>query len=188
MIRVRRARLASQLGFVAQFLGLPLHGGDYALIVMVSVLGSAATAGLTGATVMLTLTLTTLGLPLEGGAGLLLAIYPILDLGRTAVNVAGRMLVPVIVAKCEGLLTSPADAPPELALGWQQRCVAIGCGPSAPIPACPASCQRSLDNGLLDTESDSPASLSSFDCLTKAPQSQPKRQRTLADFHKATPR
>lgn len=67
MIRVRRARLASQLGFVAQFLGLPLHGGDYALIVMVSVLGSAATAGLTGATVMLTLTLTTLGLPLEGG-------------------------------------------------------------------------------------------------------------------------
>ncbi len=49
-------------------------------------LGSAATAGLTAATVMLTLTLSTLGLPLEG-AGLLLAIDPIIDMGRTAVNV-----------------------------------------------------------------------------------------------------
>ncbi|KQM90377.1 sodium:proton antiporter [Sphingomonas sp. Leaf22] len=97
--------------FVAQFFGLTLHAGDYALIVMVSVLGSAATAGLTGATVMLTLTLTTLGLPLEG-AGLLLAIDPILDMGRTAVNVAGQMLVPLIVAKREGLLadrSAPAD-------------------------------------------------------------------------------
>ena len=71
-----------------------------------SVFGSAATTGLTGATVMLTLTLSTLGLPLEG-AGLLLAIDPILDMGRTAVNVAGQMLVPVIVAKREGLLAAP---------------------------------------------------------------------------------
>ncbi|WP_294303456.1 dicarboxylate/amino acid:cation symporter [uncultured Sphingomonas sp.] len=101
--------------FVAQFFGVALHAGDYALIVMVSVLGSAATAGLTGATVMLTLTLTTLGLPLEG-AGLLLAIDPILDMGRTAVNVAGQMLVPTIVAKREGLLSAPADPQPTSAL------------------------------------------------------------------------
>jgi Na+/H+-dicarboxylate symporter len=67
------------------------------------VLGSAATAGLTGAVVMLTLTLSTLGLPLEG-VGLLLAIDPILDMGRTAVNVAGQALVPTIVAKREGIL------------------------------------------------------------------------------------
>ncbi|WP_268795673.1 dicarboxylate/amino acid:cation symporter [Sphingomonas sp. Leaf25] len=96
--------------FVAQFFGVALHASDYALIVVVSVLGSAATAGLTGATVMLTLTLSTLGLPLEG-AGLLLAIDPILDMGRTAVNVAGQMLVPTIVAKREGLLAAPADTP-----------------------------------------------------------------------------
>ncbi len=69
----------------------------------VSVIGSAATAGLTGATVMLTLTLSTLGLPLEG-VGLLLAIDPILDMGRTAVNVAGQALVPTIVAKRAGIL------------------------------------------------------------------------------------
>jgi Na+/H+-dicarboxylate symporter len=89
--------------FVAQFYGLSLHLGDYGLIAFVSVIGSAATAGLTGATVMLTLTLSTLGLPLEG-AGLLLAIDPILDMGRTAVNVAGQALVPTIVAKRAGIL------------------------------------------------------------------------------------
>jgi Na+/H+-dicarboxylate symporter len=89
--------------FVAQFFGVHLAWSDYFLIVFVSVIGSAATAGLTGATVMLTLTLSTLGLPLEG-VGLLLAIDPILDMGRTAVNVAGQALVPTIVAKREGIL------------------------------------------------------------------------------------
>ena len=52
---------------------------------------------------MLTLTLSTLGLPLEG-VGLLLAIDPILDMMRTATNVAGQALVPAIVAKREGIL------------------------------------------------------------------------------------
>lgn len=91
--------------FVAQFFGVPLHLADYGLIAFVAVVGSAATAGLTGATVMLTLTLSTLGLPLEG-AGLLLAIDPILDMGRTAVNVAGQALVPTIVARQSGLLAA----------------------------------------------------------------------------------
>ncbi|MEV8249479.1 dicarboxylate/amino acid:cation symporter [Microbacterium sp. NPDC076768] len=89
--------------FVAQFFGLELSFVQYLLIVIVSVVGSAATAGTTGAVVMLTLTLSTLGLPLEG-VGLLLAIDPILDMGRTAVNVAGQALVPTIVAKREGIL------------------------------------------------------------------------------------
>ena len=89
--------------FVAQFYGIPLTLVDNLLIAFVSVVGSAATAGLTGAVVMLTLTLSTLGLPLEG-VGLLLAVDAILDMGRTAVNVAGQVLVPVIVAKREGIL------------------------------------------------------------------------------------
>ena len=89
--------------FVAQFFGLELSITDYVLIVFVSVIGSAATAGVTGAIVMLTLTLSTLGLPLEG-VGLLLAIDPILDMGRTATNVAGQALVPTLVAKREGIL------------------------------------------------------------------------------------
>src|SRR5690606_33706983 len=88
--------------FVAQFYGIQLGVTEYLLIVFVSVIGSAATAGLTRATVMLTLTLSTLGLPLEG-VGLLLAVDPILDMGRTAVNVAGQALVPTIVAKRQGI-------------------------------------------------------------------------------------
>lgn len=104
--------------FVAQFYNVPLHLADYALIVIVSVIGSAATAGLTGAVVMLTLTLSTLGLPLEG-VGLLLAIDPILDMGRTALNVTGQALVPTLVAKRQGLLdleTYNATAPAPLDL------------------------------------------------------------------------
>jgi Na+/H+-dicarboxylate symporter len=42
-------------------------------------------------------------LPLEG-VGLLLAIDPILDMMRTATNVAARRWCPVIVAKRNGLL------------------------------------------------------------------------------------
>lgn len=89
--------------FIAQFFGIELSLVQYLLIALVSVVGSAATAGTTGATVMLTLTLSTLGLPLEG-VGLLLAVDPIIDMGRTAVNVAGQALVPTIVAKREGIL------------------------------------------------------------------------------------
>ncbi len=101
--------------FIAQFFpDISLGITDYLLIVFVSVIGSAATAGTTGATVMLTLTLSTLGLPLEG-VGLLLAVDPILDMGRTAVNVAGQALIPAIVAKREGILdldryNAPRDA------------------------------------------------------------------------------
>ncbi|GAA2252774.1 dicarboxylate/amino acid:cation symporter [Kitasatospora cystarginea] len=86
--------------FVAQVYGIHLGIGDYLLIAFVSVIGSAATAGLTGAIVMLTLTLSTLGLPLEG-VGLLLAIDPILDMVRTATNVAGQSVIPILVAARE---------------------------------------------------------------------------------------
>nr|WP_211207394.1 dicarboxylate/amino acid:cation symporter [Stackebrandtia nassauensis] len=89
--------------FVAQVFGVNLSIGDYLLIAFVSVVGSAATAGLTGAIVMLTLTLSTLGLPLEG-VGLLLAIDPVLDMIRTATNVAGQMVVPVLVSRGEKTL------------------------------------------------------------------------------------
>ncbi|MFF0476704.1 dicarboxylate/amino acid:cation symporter [Streptomyces sp. NPDC004284] len=89
--------------FIAQIFDVQLSIGDYVLIAFVSVIGSAATAGLTGATVMLTLTLSTLGLPLEG-VGLLMAIDPVLDMMRTATNVAGQALIPVIVSAREKIL------------------------------------------------------------------------------------
>ena len=105
--------------FVAQFFGVDLSVTDYVLIAFVSVIGSAATAGVTGATVMLTLTLSTLGLPLEG-VGLLLAIDPILDMGRTAVNVAGQALVPTLVAKREGILDQAAYDAPRGRTAWRE--------------------------------------------------------------------
>ena len=97
--------------FVAQIFDVPLGIGEYVLIVFVSVIGSAATAGLTGATVMLTLTLSTLRLPLAG-VGLLLAIDPILDMMRTATNVAGQIVVPILVASKEEILNRDAYAHP----------------------------------------------------------------------------
>ncbi|MEV4742778.1 dicarboxylate/amino acid:cation symporter [Streptomyces sp. NPDC049555] len=93
--------------FVAQVFGVHLDVRDYVLIAFVSVIGSAATAGLTGATVMLTLTLSTLGLPMQG-VGLLLAIDPILDMMRTATNVAGQSVIPIIVAAREKILDREA--------------------------------------------------------------------------------
>ncbi|WP_130013891.1 dicarboxylate/amino acid:cation symporter [Serinicoccus sediminis] len=105
--------------FVAQFFGVDLGVTEYLLIAFVSVLGSAATAGVTGATVMLTLTLSTLGLPLEG-VGLLLAVDPILDMGRTATNVTGQALVPTIVAKREGILDLDVYNGDRRGLPWSQ--------------------------------------------------------------------
>ncbi|WP_372463839.1 dicarboxylate/amino acid:cation symporter [Streptomyces pinistramenti] len=95
--------------FIAQIFDVPLGIGDYVLIAFVSVIGSAATAGLTGATVMLTLTLSTLGLPLEG-VGLLMAIDPILDMMRTATNVAGQSVIPILVSAKEKILDRDAYA------------------------------------------------------------------------------
>ena len=80
----------------------------------------SATAGTEPrAIVMLTLTLSTLGLPLDG-VGLLLAIDPIGDMGRTALNVAGQALVPAIVARREGILDEglPATLPVLRAASW----------------------------------------------------------------------
>lgn len=86
--------------FVANAYGVHLGFKEYLLIIICSVIGSSATAGLTGALVMLTLTLTTVGLPLEGVA-LLLAIDPILDMMRTMTNVAGQAVVPILVSTSE---------------------------------------------------------------------------------------
>ncbi|MFF9146106.1 dicarboxylate/amino acid:cation symporter [Streptomyces sp. NPDC055051] len=118
--------------FIAQIFDVQLGIKEYLLIAFVSVIGSAATAGLTGATVMLTLTLSTLGLPLEG-VGLLMAIDPILDMIRTATNVAGQALVPVIVSAREKILdltayenasASPIDGPEDTREAAPEKTVA----------------------------------------------------------------
>lgn len=120
--------------FVAQFFGINLDVSQYLLIVVVSVLGSAATAGTTGAVVMLTLTLSTLGLPLAG-VGLLLAIDPILDMGRTAVNVAGQALVPAIVAKRQGILDESLYNAPRTAFTEESASAPAGSSEETRDPA-----------------------------------------------------
>jgi len=42
------------------------------------------------------------------------AIDPILDMIRTATNVAGQITVPVLVARSEGLIEEPAEQEREL--------------------------------------------------------------------------
>lgn len=90
--------------FIAQYFGIDLSWSQYFIILLASVLGSFGTAGVPGtAVVMATVVLSAAGLPLEG-LGYLIAIDRVLDMMRTMTNVTGQMLVPVLVAKEEGLL------------------------------------------------------------------------------------
>ncbi|MBN9688151.1 MULTISPECIES: dicarboxylate/amino acid:cation symporter [unclassified Corallococcus] len=90
--------------FIAQYFGLTLSAPQLFIILLASVLGSFGTAGVPGtAVVMTTVVLSAAGLPLEG-LGYLLAIDRVLDMMRTLTNVTGQMLVPVLVAREEGLL------------------------------------------------------------------------------------
>lgn len=93
--------------FIANLNGITLSFGDYVLIVLVAVFGSLATAGTTGWFTMLTLTLAAVNLPAEviaTGVAIVFAINPILDMARTATNVAGQIAVPVLVARSTGIL------------------------------------------------------------------------------------
>ncbi|SDH58790.1 Na+/H+-dicarboxylate symporter [Actinokineospora alba] len=103
--------------FIANLFGISLSGWQYVGIVAVAVFGAFATAGTTGWFTMLTLTLGTIGLPPEviaTGVAIVYGIDPILDMIRTATNVAGQITVPVLVARGEGLLDDEVLAAPPL--------------------------------------------------------------------------
>lgn len=97
--------------FIANLFGIQLSIWQYVGIVLVAVFGSLATAGTTGWYTMLTLTLSVVGLPpqvIATGVAVVYAIDPILDMVRTATNVAGQITVPVLVARSEGLIEEQA--------------------------------------------------------------------------------
>jgi Na+/H+-dicarboxylate symporter len=97
--------------FIANLNGITLSLGDYVLIALVAVFGSLATAGTTGWFTMLTLTLAAVNLPPEviaTGVAIVFAINPILDMARTATNVAGQITVPILVARQTGILDEEA--------------------------------------------------------------------------------
>ncbi|MFD8499675.1 dicarboxylate/amino acid:cation symporter [Amycolatopsis sp. NPDC059657] len=105
--------------FIANISGVSLNIGQYLLIIVVAVVGALATAGTTGWLTALTLTTSVIGLDAKQvavGIALIYSVNPIMDMMRTATNVAGQIVVPTIVARSEGLLddevlNSPTDTP-----------------------------------------------------------------------------
>jgi len=96
--------------FIAQALGIPLSFGSQCLIVLNVTLSSIGTAGVPGASiVMTTMVLGSLGIPLEGLA-LIIAPERILDMLRTVTNITGDAAVAVVVASSEGELAEGADS------------------------------------------------------------------------------
>jgi Na+/H+-dicarboxylate symporter len=72
------------------------------MIAVVSLLGSIGTAGVPGAgLIMLSMVLGAVGIPLEGIA-IVAGVDRILDMARTAVNVADDAVATVIIGKTEG--------------------------------------------------------------------------------------
>ena len=88
--------------FIATAYGIDLNFGQMLTIVLTATLASIGTAGVPGAgVVMLTLVLQSVGLPVEGMA-LVAGIDSILDMARTAVNIAGDLACSAVVAATEG--------------------------------------------------------------------------------------
>jgi len=88
--------------FIAQAYGVQLGFGAQLVIVFTALLASIGAAGIPAAgLVMISVILEAVGLPLEGLA-LILAIDPILDMCRTAVNVWSDSCGAVFVARSEG--------------------------------------------------------------------------------------
>lgn len=88
--------------FVAQLYGIHLGLEQQIILVLTMVVTSKGAAGVPGFMfVILLATLTSAGLPIEGLA-LIAGIDRVMDMGRTALNVVGNALAPLIIAKWEG--------------------------------------------------------------------------------------
>ena len=97
-----------------QIYGMDLTLGDQAAIVGTATLASVGAAGVPGAgMVTLAMVLTAIGVPAEGIA-LVIGVDRILDMFRTATNIAGDSSVTAMMARLEGddigIVTDEADA------------------------------------------------------------------------------
>nr|WP_302596692.1 dicarboxylate/amino acid:cation symporter [uncultured Cellulosilyticum sp.] len=87
--------------FIAQIYGIHLGLNDYVMVILSAVLASIGTAGVPGVgMIMLTMVLASVNLPLEGIA-LIMGVDRIIDMFRTAVNVAGDNVCTILIAKSE---------------------------------------------------------------------------------------
>lgn len=88
--------------FVVNLYGATLNATDYtALIFFLTIITKSIAAVPSGAVVVLLASATQLGLPPQGVA-LLVSIDFFVNAGRTALNVVGNALAPVVIAKTEG--------------------------------------------------------------------------------------
>ncbi|MDR5758411.1 cation:dicarboxylate symporter family transporter [Caballeronia sp. LZ035] len=88
--------------FVAQLYGVHLGVQEQIVLVLTMVVTSKGAAGVPGFMfVILLTTLASAGLPLEGLA-FIAGVDRIMDMGRTALNVVGNALAPLVIAKWEG--------------------------------------------------------------------------------------
>ncbi|MCB9229357.1 MAG: dicarboxylate/amino acid:cation symporter [Deltaproteobacteria bacterium] len=90
--------------FIAQAYQIDLGLSDYLTVILTATLASVGTAGAPGVgMITLMMVLRQAGLPFDG-IGLIMGVDRILDMVRTAVNVAGDTVAACIVAKSEGEL------------------------------------------------------------------------------------
>ena len=90
--------------------------GDYLMVVLTATLASVGTAGVPGVgLVMLAMVLEQVNLPVEG-IGLIIGVDRLLDMVRTAVNVAGDGAVTCVVARSEGELDLATFRDPDAGL------------------------------------------------------------------------
>ena len=85
--------------FVAHLYNITLGVGGYLTIMVMTVLASIGTAGVPGVgLITLSMVLTQLGLPVSA-IGMIIGVDRLLDMMRTAVNVAGDCVIALVVAK-----------------------------------------------------------------------------------------
>ena len=90
--------------FIANVYGINLVFSDYLTVVLTATLASIGTAAVPSAgLIMLAMVLGQVGLPVEGIA-LIIGVDRLLDMLRTAINVAGDSAVTCVVAHSEGAL------------------------------------------------------------------------------------
>ncbi len=99
--------------FIAQFYGIDLTVIDYLNVILIATLASVGTAAVPGVgLIMLTMVLGQVGLPVEG-IMLIIGVDRLLDMMRTAVNVAGDGMVATVVARSEDQLDMEVFDDPE---------------------------------------------------------------------------
>ncbi|MEZ4386218.1 MAG: dicarboxylate/amino acid:cation symporter [Candidatus Krumholzibacteriia bacterium] len=88
--------------FIAGVYGIDLSFGDFLQVILMATLASIGTAGVPGVgLIMLSMVLVEVGLPVEG-IGIILGVDRLLDMSRTAVNIAGDLMCTTVVARSEG--------------------------------------------------------------------------------------